>query len=88
MPSQRHETWRAWARQCVLDSVAVTKPIGNKMRRRAAHQAQPQAPIKILWAMPGSPRAQAGCCPKCGKLVGQRLLRAHDKTCKGKPSES
>jgi hypothetical protein len=56
------------------------------MRRREAYaQNQQQAPIKVLWAMPESVRAEAGCCPRCGKLVGQRLIRAHAKTCKGKP---
>jgi hypothetical protein len=54
------------------------------MRRRQAYAERPNPPprpIEVLWATPDPPRAAAGCCPKCGKLVGQRHIRAHAKTC-------
>jgi hypothetical protein len=56
------------------------------MRRREAyaqHPQLPQAPIGVIWATPDPPRAQAGCCPKCGLKVGQRRIRAHAKDCHG-----
>ncbi len=43
----------------------------------------PPQPIKVLWAEP--PRTAAGCCPKCGKMIGdESAIRAHSKTCDGK----
>jgi hypothetical protein len=55
------------------------------MRRREAYAQHPQPPVKIDFTPPTEPpRAEAGCCPNCGKLVGQRLIRAHAKTCTAK----
>jgi hypothetical protein len=51
------------------------RALPRRGRRRAVYEVQPQAPIKILWAVSEPARAEAGCCPKCGKLVGQRLIR-------------
>jgi hypothetical protein len=40
------------------------RALPRRGRRRAVYEAQPQAPIKILWAMPEPARAEAGLLPE------------------------
>lgn len=61
-------------------------------RRRPTFEANPVAPIEVIWATPDAPksvawavnggRTPAGHCPKCGEYIGrQAMIRAHAKTC-------